>query len=319
MPISMPCPGCGAKLKAPDAAAGRTLTCPSCKTPVLLPGEPLPPPPRRSAAPTTVQKPNRPTLARQAPPPEDDIPGLKPLDDLDVLEEVPEEEGVEALEEVPDEELDVLEEVGAVRPVRREQDYDWSRILRLGLIHVRARQGSHLGCYDLCDPYSHKRLGEAIEVRESTLMTAGAVLETTEGVRLELREGRYGDLLGMVRRPADMPIGSTLKIVDEKDRTLGKFERAAWKNLTERPRPIVAERGRELLIQPDLSRWRLVFRTEDGEEVGEMISESSYEGRGARAHWFAKGASCYLRFRSTLAAHPRDKLLFLAVSLAMDI
>src|SRR5262249_54449201 len=138
MPISMPCPRCGAKLKAPDAAAGRTLTCPSCKTPVLLPGEPLPPPPPRSAAPTTVQKPNRPTVTQQAPP-EDDIPGLKPLDDLDVLEEVPEEEGVEALEEVPDEELDVLEEVGAVRPVRREWDYDWSRILRLGLIHVRAR------------------------------------------------------------------------------------------------------------------------------------------------------------------------------------
>src|SRR5438067_1763130 len=38
MPILTACPRCGAKLKAPDAAAGRTLACPKCGDTVAVPG-----------------------------------------------------------------------------------------------------------------------------------------------------------------------------------------------------------------------------------------------------------------------------------------
>jgi RsiW-degrading membrane proteinase PrsW (M82 family) len=37
MPLSVTCPGCGKRLKAPDALAGRRLPCPNCKEPVQLP------------------------------------------------------------------------------------------------------------------------------------------------------------------------------------------------------------------------------------------------------------------------------------------
>lgn len=37
MPFSLSCPACGARLKAPDAAAGRTLRCPKCGGPVAVP------------------------------------------------------------------------------------------------------------------------------------------------------------------------------------------------------------------------------------------------------------------------------------------
>src|SRR5262245_26890235 len=41
MPISVVCPQCGAKLNAPDSAAGKRVKCPKCQTAMLVP-EPLP-------------------------------------------------------------------------------------------------------------------------------------------------------------------------------------------------------------------------------------------------------------------------------------
>jgi hypothetical protein len=36
MPISVVCPSCSAKIKAPDAAAGKRLPCPKCKQPFVV-------------------------------------------------------------------------------------------------------------------------------------------------------------------------------------------------------------------------------------------------------------------------------------------
>jgi RsiW-degrading membrane proteinase PrsW (M82 family) len=38
MPISITCPGCGKRLKGPDTLAGRTVDCPACGYPLLIPG-----------------------------------------------------------------------------------------------------------------------------------------------------------------------------------------------------------------------------------------------------------------------------------------
>ena len=37
MPIAVLCPGCNSRLNAPDAAAGKTVKCPKCQTPMVLP------------------------------------------------------------------------------------------------------------------------------------------------------------------------------------------------------------------------------------------------------------------------------------------
>ena len=39
MPISVQCPGCKAKLNAPDSAAGKRVKCPKCQTPVAVSGQ----------------------------------------------------------------------------------------------------------------------------------------------------------------------------------------------------------------------------------------------------------------------------------------
>ncbi len=43
MPVTVSCPSCGTKLKAPDSAAGRKLACPKCKAAVPVPADPPPP------------------------------------------------------------------------------------------------------------------------------------------------------------------------------------------------------------------------------------------------------------------------------------
>src|SRR6266567_5138680 len=43
MPISVTC-SCGAKLRAPDEAAGKTVTCPKCKGRLKVPSSPPPAP-----------------------------------------------------------------------------------------------------------------------------------------------------------------------------------------------------------------------------------------------------------------------------------
>jgi len=57
MPITILCPGCSARITAPDKAAGRTVKCPKCQAPMTVPNpaddagfeivdeEPAPPPP----------------------------------------------------------------------------------------------------------------------------------------------------------------------------------------------------------------------------------------------------------------------------------
>ena len=44
MPLETPCPGCGSRLRLPDAAAGRPAQCPECQSIFLAPGLPAPPP-----------------------------------------------------------------------------------------------------------------------------------------------------------------------------------------------------------------------------------------------------------------------------------
>src|SRR5579862_7458626 len=42
MSISVACPTCGSRLKAPDNAAGKTVKCPKCAAPITVPVESMP-------------------------------------------------------------------------------------------------------------------------------------------------------------------------------------------------------------------------------------------------------------------------------------
>src|SRR5438093_1205405 len=76
MPIAVLCPGCSSRITAPDAAAGKTVKCPKCKAPMVIPTpEPDPgfdvveepaPPPKKPAAPPKPA-PTKPAAAKPRP------------------------------------------------------------------------------------------------------------------------------------------------------------------------------------------------------------------------------------------------------------
>jgi hypothetical protein len=144
MPISTRCPGCNAKLNAPDAAAGRTLNCPGCKTPVTMPRPSVPDLSLDAPSPPVAAP--KPNVARVPPPVKapvsmelDDMPKLKDdtAEDFEVIDEV------EAVEELPVDSLDELEEVDElegldeVLPVDEEEAYRGAPRREAG----RARRG----------------------------------------------------------------------------------------------------------------------------------------------------------------------------------
>jgi uncharacterized Tic20 family protein len=120
MPFIVHCPGCKARLKAPEALAGKTIKCPGCSQPVHIKAPAAPAPPARPrAAPPPAQQPvldeleevedevdprvkareERAAPGRKAPPRRDEEVVADAVEELDAVEEVGEVE--EAEEERP--------------------------------------------------------------------------------------------------------------------------------------------------------------------------------------------------------------------------
>ncbi len=82
MPVTIVCPGCKSKLKAPDNLIGKAVKCPSCSKAVLVKA-PAAPAPAPTPAPI-VKKPPRP-----APEELEEIEDVDPIDDEEEIEERP--------------------------------------------------------------------------------------------------------------------------------------------------------------------------------------------------------------------------------------
>ncbi len=82
MPITIVCPGCKSKLKAPDNLIGKAVKCPSCSKAVLVKAPAAPAPAPTPAA--IVKKP-----ARPAPEEVEEIEDVDPIEDEDEIEERP--------------------------------------------------------------------------------------------------------------------------------------------------------------------------------------------------------------------------------------
>lgn len=359
MPLAIRCPTCKATLKAPDAAAGRTLNCPGCKTPVTFPAakpKPAPAashstlpdemprlkddphPPKAPAIPDMTLPEDRPL--RDERPAARTAPSAKQPEevygDFEVIED--EEETVEeVLPAEEEEELDELEVVGEDDMAEVEEvvpadagecsAYDDSRLLRLGLLHIRGRTGSLVSTmmkmdnaeYDILDPDSGKRVGEALEVRSSgqqavRFFVGRALMDT----RVEICEGRDRAVLATIRRPPYL-WESALEVLDADDRVLATFKRAPFQALTGQPIWLMSPGGRKLLrMEPRIWEGKMLFLTRDGKKVGEMMTEAAYERR-IKIQWNPRGGRYYFSFKRELDARPLDKLLFLCGGLGIDL
>jgi hypothetical protein len=246
-------------------------------------------------------------------------------DDADELEEV---------QAIDEEELDTLEEVDAddledVLPAEVDDILAGSRLLAQREIHIRARKydiaekliDQDLRDYELCLPDGGKRLGRGRENRDAGTQVARLFLNSGWVPKyLEIREGREGELLGVVRRPPLTPglinVKHTLFIRDCEDRAIGRFERTTWAVLRHKPLWITDPQGKKKILQmkPNLSRWRYLFLTPSDKLLAELVLEE----QRIRVHWVSLDASSYyLRFKPALDGRPREKLLCLAVAMGL--
>jgi hypothetical protein len=242
------------------------------------------------------------------------------IEDLDEVLPVEDNEDLDYLEEVEDSPQEI-DEVPALSSL------SWSRLLQMPFIFVCGQKGSLLdgitkqdhARYDLIDPETRRKVAMAEEVRdganEAIRFLAGRTLMNTF---VEIREGRAEDLLATIRRPAYL-FGASLEIFDPNDELLGQFERSPWLTMMNKPIWISSKGGRKLLkIQPRFASGRCVFSLADGREVGEMMTESAYE-RKIKIRWFSRGGSYYIRFSRALDHRCREKLLFIAAALGIDL
>lgn len=162
MAIRASCSACGAKLKAEDRHAGRTVPCPSCRQPITLPlatttsdeivddpfaeeAEGLARPPQPVAATSLPQPAKRPAAQR----PERKRPAPKPVEEPDFNEEI---EASEAAAEVDDSSFPDLSDedlAGEALTVQKKKKKSRPVDDDVSLPPTRSRHGQRRGITDL--------------------------------------------------------------------------------------------------------------------------------------------------------------------------
>jgi predicted Zn finger-like uncharacterized protein len=146
MPVTVPCPSCGAKLRIPDTAVGKRVKCSKCATAFTAepPAEPPAQPPAPKPQPAAVRaKPRKP-----APPPEE-----PPIEDPEPIEE-PEPVAIRAKPRKPapppeDEEEDLEEEEEVERRIRRRPANDGGISSLIPYKNGRALAAYYCGVFSL--------------------------------------------------------------------------------------------------------------------------------------------------------------------------
>jgi hypothetical protein len=326
MPLSLACPSCRSKLKAPDAALGKTLQCPRCGAPVLVTGLPaVPPTPRIEDAPKAAVTP--------APPPQEPILNL-PEDLLPAanqqIEEIPEveEPDYEIVEE------DEIEEVEEVEEVEDEEVLD-ALPARVGLLDrdrviIKGLSGGWSNAfkktleYHLLDPKTRKRIGIGREAPGSGVDALQVLFgKGMFPTQLEVWERNERDLVFWMRRPPRIiGIGAVLKVevFDHRDRPVGTLQAKGF--FTQQMNMNVLDAGGELIGDVKMpfftSGYTLTFRSKNGKELGSASAAGKLvEQRGIR--WFPRGSVWAVSAGKAIADSPALKTLLLAAPLAWDL
>jgi hypothetical protein len=132
--------------------------------------------------------------------------------------------------------------------------------------------------------------------------------------RVEVREGEV--LLCTVRRPPHRDL--ELEVLDAREDVIGVLERGPWSQMTGAVW-VTSPSGKKLLqLRPKFPSGQCLFVSADGKEVGEMLTEAAHDKRPNVA-WHPHGGNYYARFDPALEARPKEKLLFLAAALGLDL
>jgi hypothetical protein len=273
----------------------------------------------------------------------------KPADEEEAVEEEAIEE--EAVEEEPIEEEAIEEEAveedaveekpakkgvtdkPAKKPVakgKKEDDVeeepaelseDVENFMAANLFLIKGQSGifSLNAAWDFLDPKSKKKIGTAVERPEGVMQALRFFMRRNWlPSKIEIREQTSNELVFVVKRPAYF-FNCTLEVRDANNKLLAKFTYKPLSRLVGKPMQVDRKGGEKFgTCEFYFLKGRVDLMDDNKKELANMQTESAYT-KAIKIYWAARGGSYYVTINKPLFDKPRDKMIFLGVTLAMDL
>lgn len=257
--------------------------------------------------------------------------------DEEVLEPAPEEAGEHAPAEEPLDEV-VVEEAGdkGDKAEAGEEDMEVvneaegeagelspavEKFLSANLFLIKGQSGlfSFNAAWDFLHPDTKKKLGTAVERPEGMMQALRFFLRRNWlPSKIEIREEKTNELVFIVHRPAYL-FNCTLRIHDADNKLLAKFSYKPLSRMLGRPMPVERKGGEKFgTCEFYFLKGRVDLMDDNKKELANMQTESAYT-KAIKIYWAARGGSFYITFNKPLYDKPHDKMIFLGVTLAMDL
>jgi hypothetical protein len=194
------------------------------------------------------------------------------------------------------------------------------RLLQLPRLHVRSQSGmfSMTNAYDLVNPKTKKKVGEALEQPETAQQLMRVFVSSNlTTTKIAVYDGR--DLMMTIRR-APYFMTAKAEIFDADEEKLGAFEIRPFSALTGKPLWITDPDDKQLIkLEMKLFSGRRYFRNRKSVLLAEWVHETTYEKKLIKFKLAPRGNSFYLIWQKAVDERPRDKLLILGASLGLDL
>jgi hypothetical protein len=240
--------------------------------------------------------------------------------DEPLLDEVVDEAGAKAgREELTDaEDMEVVdeaeEEAGKLSKVVE-------KFLGANLFLIKGQSGifSFNSAWDFLHPDTKNKIGSAVERPEGIMQALRFFLRRNWlPSKIEIREEKTNELVFIVRRPAYF-FNCTLSVHDADNKLLAKFTYKPLLRMLGKPMPVERKGGVKFgTCEFYFLKGRVDLMDDKKKELANMQTESAYT-KAIKIYWAPRGGSYYITFNKPLYDNPHDKMIFLGVTLAMDL
>ena len=242
-------------------------------------------------------------------------------EEVAVEDEVVEEEVVEEQAVVDTVEEDVLEEEPAAEGEEDQLPKAVQKFMIPKVFLIKGQSGifSMNAAWDFLNPDTKKKIGSAVERPEGMLQVLRFFMRRNWlPSKIEVREEKTNELVFIVKRPPYF-FNCTLEVHDPNNKLLAKFTYKPLSRMVGKPMPIERKGGVKFATcEFYFLKGRVDLMDDKKTELANMQTESAYT-KAIKIYWAPRGGSYYVTFNKPLIEKPFDKMIFLGVTLAMDL
>ncbi len=195
------------------------------------------------------------------------------------------------------------------------------KFLAANLFLMKGQSGifSMNAAWDFLDPKTKEKVGSAVERPEGMMQVLRFFLRRNWlPSKIEIREQESNELVFVVKRPAYF-FNCTLEVRDGHNKLLAKFTYKPLSRMVGKPMPVERKGGEKFATcEFYFLKGRVDLMDENKTELANMQTESAYT-KAIKIYWAPRGGSYYVTFNKPLFDKPYDKMIFLGVTLAMDL